>query len=56
MISLNEITMQKNSNITLDELHEIYIKKCKIKNLSPRKIKSYISTYHIFADFINSST
>lgn len=48
--------MQKNSNITLDELFKTYIKKCTIKNLSPRTIKSYTSDYNIFTNFIDGST
>lgn len=48
--------MKKNSNITLDKLFETYIKKCNIKNLSPRTIKSYTSDYNIFANFIDGST
>jgi len=44
--------MAKQANLTLDELFDIYIKKCTIKNLSEKTIESYKITYSIFVKFI----
>lgn len=48
--------MSKQSSLTLDELHEVYIKKCIIRNLSEQTIKGYKVNYNIFEQFINGTT
>lgn len=48
--------MSKKTNLSLNKLHEVYIKKCTIRNLSERTIKSYIDHYKQFTDFIDGDT
>lgn len=48
--------MSKDANLTVDELFEVYIKKCIIKNLSEQTIKGYKVNYNVFEKFIKGIT
>lgn len=47
-----QITMSKKTNLTVDEAFELFIRKCKIKNLSEISITSYKQKTVQFFDFI----
>ena len=53
---MQKFSKSKQAEITLDELFKTYIKKCIIRNLSPKTIKRYEEDYHIFERFIDGST
>ena len=53
---MQKISMLDNANFTVNEMFEIYIKKCIIKNLSDQTIKGYKVNYNVFERFIGDTT
>lgn len=48
--------MSNGAELSVDELFEIYLKKCIIKNLSEQTIKGYKVNYNVFKRFIGGET
>lgn len=46
----NKITMSKSGNLTIAEAFDLFIRKCKVKNLTDKSIHSYETK--IYEDFI----
>ncbi len=53
---MKKINMKANSNITLEEGFNQFIKMCKIKNLSPKTTETYEWHFLIFTRFIDKET
>lgn len=49
------IQMSSQSNLTIQEAHEQFLKKCAVKNLSESTIKTYNDHFKIFAKFAHES-
>ena len=56
MIIMKKISMSNDADFTVDELFQVYIKKCIIRNLSEQTIKGYKVHYHVFERFIHGTT
>lgn len=50
---MKKITMQSNHNLTFDEAFEKFIRKCKVKNLTAKSIKSYEQKIRPFKEFVS---
>ena len=50
-----KIQMSSQSNLSIQEAHEQFLKKCAVKNLSESTIKTYNDHFKIFTKFINES-
>lgn len=50
------ITMSKTASMTVDGAFELFIRKCKVKNLSENSINSYWQKTIIFKDFVGHET
>ena len=50
---LKRMTMSKGSDKTFTELHEGYIKKCKVNNLSEYTINFYKVSVRTFGKFVD---
>lgn len=51
-----KITMTKDSNITLSDMMSLFIRKCRVKNLTVNTIKSYEEKCGVFIDYIGKYT
>lgn len=51
-----KITMSKQSNLTIEEAFELFIRKCKVKNLTDLSIESYRKKMVHFYEFIDSNS
>lgn len=49
------IQMSSQSNLSIQEAHEQFLKKCAVKNLSQSTIKTYNDHFKIFAKFVDES-
>lgn len=49
---MKKITMNSNKNLTFDEAFDKFIRKCKVKNLTEKSIKSYEQKIRPFRKFI----
>lgn len=52
---MEKITMSKKSNLSIQEAFDLFIRKCKIKNLTGLSISSYEKKMVHFYEFINKS-
>lgn len=50
---MNKIKMNSNTNITFDEAFDKFIRKCKVKNLTPKSIVSYQQKIRPFREFVS---
>lgn len=53
---MKRLSMVKKDDISLSDLFEKFIKKCKVKNLSDYSIRFYQSGYRMFTQFIDEDT
>lgn len=53
---MEKITMTKNNGLTLNEAFEMFIRKCKVKNLSDLSIESYRKKLVHFFEYIDANT
>ena len=53
---LKKMQITKGGDLTFDELHKDYTKKCKVNNLSEYTIKFYNVSVRTFGKFINTNT
>lgn len=51
---MKKISMSKKTNLTVEEAFEIFIRKCKVRNLSDQTIRNYNHTIIHFIRFIES--
>lgn len=51
-----KITMAKGDNITLDDLLSLFVRKCKVNNLTDNSIDSYTIKCNVFNNFIGKYT
>lgn len=51
-----KITMTKGDNITLEEMFSLFLRKCKVKNLTDNSIKSYEVKCGVFISYIGKYT
>ena len=50
------ITMQKSTNLSIDEAFSNFIKKSKIRNLSDKTLNTYHNHYKVFSELIDNTT
>lgn len=50
---MEKIKMNKSKNLSVEEAFELFIRKCKVKNLAEPSIKSYQNKVQPFVDFCN---
>jgi len=50
-----KITMSKQTNLTIEEAFEQFIRKCRINNLSPETILDYRTKISRFYDFVDET-
>lgn len=50
---MKKITMQSNNQLTFDEAFDKFIRKCKVKNLTEKSIRSYEQKIRPFREFCN---
>lgn len=50
---MEKIKMNKSKNLSIEEAFELFIRKCKVKNLAEPSIKSYQNKVQPFVDFCN---
>ena len=53
---MEKITMSKNSDLTIEEAFEMFIRKCKVKNLSDLSVESYRKKIKFFFMFIDAKS
>ncbi len=53
---MKQITMDKKTNITVDEAFQNFIRKCKVRNLAETTISTYTVHYKIFEEYINGKS
>lgn len=49
---MKKITMKSNANLTFDEAFEKFIRKCKVKNLTAKSIRSYEQKIRPFKEYL----
>lgn len=53
---MKQITMRKKGNLTVKDAYDLFIKKCKVKNLSEQTIKTYEDKLKRFMEFVDPTT
>lgn len=53
---MNKITMSKKNNLTIEDAFALFIRKCKINNLTENSINSYVSKITHFYEFVDKNS
>lgn len=50
---MEQITMTKRDNLSIEDAFHLFLRKCKVKNLSLSTIKGYENHFHVFQKFMD---